>query len=85
MVVAAGMGLGLGGARVPWRFVVAVSAILGHTFPVWLKFKGGKGVATSLGVFMAVAWQPTLSAFIFWMIMPLSITFATEKNERRER
>ena len=32
----------------------ALACILGHTFPVWLKFKGGKGVATSLGVLLAV-------------------------------
>ena len=32
-------------------YLFAVAAILGHTFPVWLSFKGGKGVATSLGVF----------------------------------
>ncbi len=51
------------------ELILAVSAIIGHTFPVWLKFKGGKGVATSLGVFLAVAWLPTLSAFIFWIVI----------------
>ena len=51
------------------ELILAVSAIIGHTFPVWLRFKGGKGVATSLGVFLAVAWQPALSAFIFWIII----------------
>ncbi len=34
-----------------------LGALLGHDFPVWLKFKGGKGVATYLGVLFAVAWQ----------------------------
>ena len=51
------------------ELIFAVAAIMGHTFPIWLKFKGGKGVATSLGVFMAVAWHPTLSAFIFWIVI----------------
>ena len=37
-------------------------AILGHNFPVWLKFKGGKGVATTLGVLIAVAWPVGLGA-----------------------
>jgi len=49
------------------ELLLAVAAILGHTFSVWLKFKGGKGVATSLGVFMAVVWLPTLIAFGFWI------------------
>ncbi len=48
---------------------LAVMAIVGHTFPVWLRFKGGKGVATSLGVFLAVAWLPTLCTFVFWIII----------------
>lgn len=49
--------------------ILALCAIIGHTFPVWLKFKGGKGVATSLGVFLAVAWQPALTAFGFWILV----------------
>ena len=49
------------------QLVLAVAAICGHTFSVWLKFKGGKGVATSLGVFLAVVWLPTLTAFGFWI------------------
>lgn len=48
-------------------YLFAVAAISGHTFPVWLSFKGGKGVATSLGVFLAVALVPTLIAFGIWI------------------
>ncbi len=57
------------GGHGSWAFVplvLGIIAILGHTFPVWLKFKGGKGVATSLGVFLAAAWAPTLIAFAVW-------------------
>jgi glycerol-3-phosphate acyltransferase PlsY len=57
----------------PFQLLLAVSAILGHSFPVWLKFKGGKGVATSLGVFLAIAWIPTLITFGIW-ILCFSIT-----------
>ncbi|MBU9888524.1 MAG: glycerol-3-phosphate 1-O-acyltransferase PlsY [Candidatus Omnitrophica bacterium] len=49
-----------------WPLITGVVAILGHTFPVWLRFKGGKGVATSLGVFLGLAWLPTLIAFGIW-------------------
>mgnify|MGYP002652685975 CR=1 FL=1 len=42
--------------------LAALGAVLGHIFPVWLKFKGGKGVATYIGVLLAVSW---ISAAIF--------------------
>jgi glycerol-3-phosphate acyltransferase PlsY len=38
-----------------WIAASAVAAILGHCFPVWLRFRGGKGVATGVGVFIALA------------------------------
>ena len=53
----------------PLSVLDAVAAILGHTFPVWLKLKGGKGVATSLGVFLAVALYPSLIAFGWWLVV----------------
>ena len=43
------------------------SAVLGHNFPVWLRFKGGKGVATSLGVLLAAAWPVGLAACMAWL------------------
>ena len=42
-------------------------AILGHNFPVWLKFKGGKGIATSAGVIAAVAPLSFLAALVIWV------------------
>ncbi len=56
------------GPGLPFQLLLGVSAILGHSFPVWLKFKGGKGVATSLGVFLAIAWIPTLITFGLWIL-----------------
>ncbi|HSW44476.1 MAG TPA: glycerol-3-phosphate 1-O-acyltransferase PlsY [Phycisphaerae bacterium] len=51
---------------------VAFAAILGHVFPVYLRFKGGKGVATSLGVLLGI-WPyftlPGLVAFVFWIVV----------------
>ena len=50
----------------PYNILYAVSAILGHTFPVWLQFKGGKGVATSFGVFLAASFLPCILAFLIF-------------------
>ncbi len=41
--------------------------IVGHIFPVWLKFKGGKGVATSLGVIFALSWPLGLGFIVCWL------------------
>ena len=42
-------------------------ALLGHLFPCWLHFKGGKGVATALGVLLAVAWPVGVAACLTWL------------------
>ncbi len=45
----------------------AICCVLGHSFPVWLNFKGGKGVATSLGVLLAMLPCEALAAFGVWL------------------
>ncbi|HEX9003319.1 MAG TPA: glycerol-3-phosphate 1-O-acyltransferase PlsY [Blastocatellia bacterium] len=48
----------------------AVLAVVGHCFPVWLKFKAGKGVATGLGVFLAIVpWSVLAAAVVFLLIV----------------
>jgi acyl phosphate:glycerol-3-phosphate acyltransferase len=46
-----------------------LAAVLGHLFPVWLGFKGGKGVATGLGVLIAAAWPVGLVACAVWLLV----------------
>jgi glycerol-3-phosphate acyltransferase PlsY len=51
-----------------WATLVGLAAFLGHIFPVWLGFKGGKGVATALGVFAVLAPYVTLVAVVAFVI-----------------
>jgi len=47
--------------------LAALGAVLGHIFPVWLDFRGGKGVATVLGVLLALSWQAGALACLTWL------------------
>ncbi len=47
----------------------AVVAVLGHMFPVWLKFKGGKGVATGVGAFVLICWEAVAGAMVVWIVV----------------
>ncbi len=49
--------------------IAGLAAIIGHLFPVWLKFKGGKGVATGLGVLLALHWPTGLCVAIMWLLV----------------
>lgn len=49
-----------------WPVLTGLAAIIGHNFSVFLKFKGGKGVATSLGVAFGLSWQAGLIGFGTW-------------------
>lgn len=45
------------------------AAFMGHCFPLWLKFKGGKGVATFVGVLLALNWMVGLAALVIWTLV----------------
>ncbi len=47
----------------------AIGAFLGHLFPVWLRFRGGKGLATGLGIVAALHWPSALALGIIWLLM----------------
>ena len=49
--------------------ISGVCSVVGHIFPIWLKFRGGKGVATVFGVLLAIAWQVGLTAVATWLII----------------
>jgi glycerol-3-phosphate acyltransferase PlsY len=49
--------------------LAALGAVLGHCFPVWLRFRGGKGVATALGVCLGLAWPVGLAYAAAWLAM----------------
>jgi len=53
------------------------AAFLGHLFPVWLKFKGGKGVATFFGVLLAAAWPVGLLAGATWIAMAVLLRISS--------
>lgn len=56
------IGAGYGG------LIAAIGAVLGHVFPVWLMFRGGKGVATSLGVVCGLAPLSFIVGILFWLL-----------------
>jgi glycerol-3-phosphate acyltransferase PlsY len=58
----------------PWA---GLGAFLGHLFPVWLGFKGGKGVATYLGVLIALAWQVALIFAVVWLAVAFLFRFSS--------
>ncbi|HLO75955.1 MAG TPA: glycerol-3-phosphate 1-O-acyltransferase PlsY [Magnetospirillum sp.] len=64
--IAVGLAWALVGGHAP--LVAGFAAVLGHNFPVWLKFKGGKGVATTLGTLIAACWPVGLAACGTWLV-----------------
>jgi len=52
-----------------WMVIAGLAALLGHCFPVWLKFKGGKGVATAAGVYLALCAPASLGGLILFLLI----------------
>jgi glycerol-3-phosphate acyltransferase PlsY len=79
---AVGLGWLLGGLLLPHcpldklyeaEALAALCAVLGHVFPVWLRFRGGKGVATGFGVFLAATPLAALAAIsVFFLVLAIS-------------
>ena len=52
---------------VPFGYAAATAALIGHCYPIWLKFKGGKGVATFFGGLFALVWPIGIVAALVWL------------------
>jgi glycerol-3-phosphate acyltransferase PlsY len=77
--VGKGVAAALIGARwgVHAMLAAAAAVVLGHLFPVWLGFRGGKGIATALGVLFAIAWPVALVAALVWLAVAISFRYSS--------
>ena len=61
----------------PAALMAAVTAFLGHVFPVWLGFRGGKGVATFIGVLLALSWPVGLICCAVWLVIAFAQRYSS--------
>ena len=52
-----------------WQVAIGLSTLIGHIWPVWLNWKGGKAVATGLGIFLGLSWQVGLATLGIFLLM----------------
>jgi acyl phosphate:glycerol-3-phosphate acyltransferase len=57
------------GDSATWMMIAALAALLGHCFPIWLKFRGGKGVATAAGAFLVLCPPALLGSMILFLVV----------------
>ena len=62
---------------VPFGYVAAAAALIGHCYPVWLGFKGGKGVATFFGALFALVWQIGVLAAAIWLAVAFIFRYSS--------
>ena len=73
--VAGWFALSLFGA--PMQFVAAAAALFGHCFPIWLRFRGGKGVATFFGSLFGLVWPLGLVAAATWLLVAFTTRYSS--------
>jgi glycerol-3-phosphate acyltransferase PlsY len=59
------------------ELLAGFSVLLGHLFPVWLNFKGGKGVATAIGVITALAWPVGILCMVIWIVVAIVYRYSS--------
>ena len=57
--------------------IAGAFGVLGHNFPIWLKFKGGKGVASTFGFILVTCWPVALIALAIWLIMAFTFKYSS--------
>ena len=62
---------------IEYAVIAGVAAVFGHCFPVWLGFRGGKGVATGLGVLAGLAWPVGLAACAIWLATAFALRYSS--------
>ena len=60
-----------------WTVAIGLAAIVGHVFSVWVRFKGGKGVATAVGAFLALAPAALGAAVLVWLVVVLTTRYVS--------
>ena len=62
---------------VPWLAAIGLTAFLGHLFPVFFGFRGGKGVATFIGVLFGYGWPLGVCFLVIWLLMALATRYSS--------
>jgi glycerol-3-phosphate acyltransferase PlsY len=57
--------------------LAGLGAFIGHLFPVWLRFKGGKGIATYIGILLGLAWPAALTFCLVWMAVAFTLRISS--------
>jgi glycerol-3-phosphate acyltransferase PlsY len=65
------------GYSAAWMTATGFAALVGHCFPVWLKFRGGKGVATAAGMFLALCWPAAVGAILLFVAVVFFFRFVS--------